>query len=35
MTQFQYSMVYGIDLEPTPKNYKWLFETYVYKKPDK
>ena len=31
----QFSPLTTIDLEPTPKNYKWLFETYVYKKPDK
>jgi hypothetical protein len=29
----QFSPLTTIDLEPTPKNYKWLFETYVYKKP--
>ena len=31
----QFSPLTTIDLEPTPKNYKWLFETYVYKKPDR
>ena len=31
----QFSPLTTIDLEPTPKNYKRLFETYVYKKPDK
>lgn len=28
----QFSPLTTIDLEPTPKNYKWLYETYVYKK---
>lgn len=27
----QFSPLTTIDLEPTPKNYKWLFETYVFK----
>jgi len=28
----QFSPLTTIDLAPTPKNYKWLYETYVYKK---
>jgi len=28
----QFSPLITIDLEPTPKNFKWLYETYVYKK---
>ncbi len=27
----QFSPLTTIDLDPTPKNYKWLFETYVFK----
>ena len=28
----QFSPLTTINLEPTPQNYKWLYETYVYKK---
>lgn len=31
----QFSPLTTIDLEPTPKNYKWLFETYVFKNHNK
>lgn len=30
----QFSPLTTIDLEPTPKNFRWLFESYVYKKPE-
>lgn len=31
----QFSPLTTIDLEPTPKNFKWHYETYFYKTPHK